>query len=233
MKSRIQASDIKTLGNNKIQGQLVKFTGPDSPDLDGDYFDSSTNFGFTSTHKVPLFYQHGYDSVLNNIQIGEAKLSKSSTGIWLEAQLDIRKDYEEYVSRYLKSPEKIEDFFEAIKSLINKQVLGLSSGALWGLSRYKDVKNISGDTVYHIEQWILGEASLTPNPAEYTNMVEFKSMTNIINQEYLHKTYRRNNNYAIHNKNDIENKKINEQNLLNNLLTTIKTTNKELKRIIN
>ena len=173
------SSQVKLIDDNIIKGKLVTFTDAEHPDLDGDYFDINTWFGFAKKTSIPIFYQHGYDEVINNIQIGRGTLQKTQSNLWLQSQLEIRNEYLEYINKYLKSDDSIEEFFKAIKELVNMKALGLSSGAVGGLARFVPKENSKGDIVYHINQWIVGEASLTPNPAEPSNLA-VKNINNSI-----------------------------------------------------
>jgi len=140
--------EVKALGDGRIGGYLVRFSGPTDPDLYGDFFTKSTDFGIQAT--LPVYYQHGYDDTLKNRQIGVGEISSTDAGLWFEAQLEKRDEYEKMVNE-----------------LVEMGKLGYSSGAVGHLVSRKDADNGSKE----IETWILGEASLVLNPAEPRNHV--------------------------------------------------------------
>lgn len=138
---------VKALGNGKIGGYLVRFGSENDPDLVGDFFTKETEFGTNKT--PPLLYHHGFDEKLKTRIIGEGEWKSDETGLWYEAQLNQRDEYEKMIY----------DLVEAGK-------LGYSSGAVSHL-----VEVVSGKSANWIKTWIIGEASLTPTPAEYRNQV--------------------------------------------------------------
>ena len=140
--------EVKALGDGRIGGYLVRFSGPTDPDLYGDFFTKGTNFGIQST--LPVYYQHGYDDTLKNRQIGVGEISSTEAGLWFEAQLEKRDEYEKMVNE-----------------LVEMGKLGYSSGAVGHLVSRKDADNGAKE----IDTWILGEASLVLNPAEPRNHV--------------------------------------------------------------
>jgi len=137
---------IKALGDGKVGGYLVRFTGPEHPDLEGDYFDSATDFGELKTS--PVYYQHGLDPVLKTRRLGRAELRADDFGVWAEAQLEMRDEYERFVY-----------------GLAEAGKLGWSSGTAGHLVEREPV-----GSAHHIKHWPLGlDASLTPTPAEPQN----------------------------------------------------------------
>jgi len=139
-------TEVKALGDGRVGGYLVRFTSADSPDLTGDYFTAATDFGEHDT--APVFYQHGLDDVLKNRQLGKGKLRKDDVGMWVEAQLALRDEYE-----------------KAIYSMAENNKLGWSSGTATHLVQ----RELTGKA-YRIKSWPLGlDASLTPTPAEPRN----------------------------------------------------------------
>jgi len=52
---------VKSLGDNRIGGFLVRFSDASTPDLEGDFFSPETDLGIESGSKIPVYYQHGYD----------------------------------------------------------------------------------------------------------------------------------------------------------------------------
>lgn len=134
--------EIKALGDGRIGGYLVRFTSPDEPDLEGDYFDASTYFG--ESKSLPLFYAHGFDADLGVKRIGLGTIETKDAGLWFEAQLAVAEEYE-----------------KAIMDLVKAGKLGYSSGAAAHLVEREKIGK-----AWHIKQWLLAEGSLTPAPAD-------------------------------------------------------------------
>lgn len=151
-----QGQPLKVLGTYtkggaeyaKLGGYLVVFSGPDSPDLVGDFFTAKTDFGTLSRKgraEVPSYYQHGFDAHFKGAAIGDAELSADEYGVWAEHQVELRTDYERH-----------------LLDMAKKGQLGQSSGAVGHLVEMKS----AGGKVHEITRWPIGEASLTPTPAE-------------------------------------------------------------------
>ncbi len=139
---------VKALNDSgKVGGYLIRFTSEQEPDLTGDYFTKDTDFG--ESDKLPVLYHHGFDDVIKKRKIGIANLRRDDVGLWAEAQLQLRDEYE-----------------KAIFELAKSEKLGWSSGAAAHTVEREDNKTASW-----IRQWYLAEASLTPTPAEYRNQV--------------------------------------------------------------
>lgn len=139
---------VKALGNGKVGGYLVTFSGPDDPDLDGDFFTKDTDFSENETSLV--FYQHGLDGKLKRRVLDpKATLKKDEFGVWVEAQLQLRDEYERFIYQRAKE---------------GKQ--GWSSGTASHLVEREPVGK-----AHWIKSWPLGlDASLTPTPAEPKNV---------------------------------------------------------------
>ena len=141
-------AEVKALDDaGKIGGYLVRYTDADSPDLTEDYFDGLTDFG--EPNKLPILYNHGFDKHIGKKRLGTGTVTKEDAGLWMEAQLDMANEYQKKV-------------FELVK--LGK--LGYSSGAA-----AHTVEREAVGKAYHIKQWYIAEASLTPTPAEPRNMV--------------------------------------------------------------
>lgn len=140
--------EIKALDETgKVGGYLVRFSTENDPDLTGDYFTKSTDFG--DVEKLPVLYHHGFDKTIGKRKIGSATVKPDDVGLWAEAQLSLRDEYEEKIFQLAKSGK-----------------LGWSSGAATHVvDREKTGK------AWHITQWYCAEASLTPTPAEPRNTV--------------------------------------------------------------
>lgn len=139
--------EVKALGEGKVGGHLIRFTSANQPDLTGDYFDVKTVIHAPDT--LPVFYQHGFDKQLGKRILGNAKTGMDEIGWWIEAQLNMRDEYE-----------------KAVYAMAEKGKLGWSSGALSHLVERENEGKAS-----HIKSWFIGEASLTPTPAEPLNAV--------------------------------------------------------------
>ena len=139
------AGTVKALGNGRIGGYLVLFSGDEDPDLTGDFFTKSTQFGIDPGDPLPVYYQHGMDDTLGRRRLGKAVVQRvDDVGVWIEAQLQMRDEYE-----------------KAVYDMIEAGKLGWSSGAASHLvDRRKAAKS------YEITYWPQAEASLTPTPAE-------------------------------------------------------------------
>ena len=91
----IYGDAVKALGNGKVGGYLVHFSDETTPDLTGDFFTKKTDFG--SHFHSPVFYAHGMDEVLKRRKLADANLREDDFGIWAEAQLQLRDDYEKFL----------------------------------------------------------------------------------------------------------------------------------------
>jgi HK97 family phage major capsid protein len=138
---------VKAMGEGKIGGYLVRYSTPKDPDLTDDFFDKDSDLGVEPGNNMPVYYQHGYDSHFKNRKIGKAKASYDEYGLWLEAQLEMRDEYER----------SIYERAEAGK-------MGWSSGAAGHLVEREQIGK-----AWHIKSWPIAEASLTPTPAEPRN----------------------------------------------------------------
>ena len=138
---------VKVLGEGRVGGYLVRYSDANTPDLEGDYFNKDTDLGIEDGSRLPVYYQHGYDPVFKNKRIGKGLAKFEDAGVWLEAQLEMRDEYE-----------------RSLLELAEAGKLGWSSGAAGHLvDREQDGKS------WHIKSWPIAEASLTPTPAEPRN----------------------------------------------------------------
>jgi len=137
---------VKALGEGRIGGYLVRFGDPAQPDLSGDFFTRTTDFDIQDGDRVTLYYNHGLDPVLKKRKLGYGTLRYDDAGIWMEAQLALRDEYERRL---------YEDGILAGR-------MGLSSGTLPHLVERERVGGAN-----RIKSWPLGkDASITPTPAE-------------------------------------------------------------------
>ena len=149
-----QGQEVKALDDSgKIGGYLVVFSGPEDPDLTGDFFTAETDFG--SIKNTVLLFNHGMDAVLKNRVLGSGEWKIDDVGVWVEGILNMRDDYE-----------------KALYNLAKQGKLGWSSGTASHL-----VEREKKGSSHWIKSWPLGiDASLTPTPAEpRTKAVELKA----------------------------------------------------------
>lgn len=145
--------EVKAVGDGKVGGYLVRFSTKSDPDLTEDFFDAETVIN--APDSLPVLYQHGMDTMIGKSVLGTAKTRRDDVGLWVEAQLNLRNEYE-----------------QAIYALAEAGKLGWSSGALSHL-----VEREPAGKSYRIKSWFIGEASLTPTPAEpRNNVVSIKSL---------------------------------------------------------
>lgn len=140
--------EVKALGEGKIGGYLVRWGDPETPDLDGEFFTKETELGIETDSRLPVYYGHGADPHFGVKKIGRAIVTAiDDIGVWLEAQLSMRDEYE-----------------KSVYALVEAGKLGWSSGAVGHLVDKEPIgKN------WAIKSWPIAEASLTPRPAEPRN----------------------------------------------------------------
>jgi hypothetical protein len=138
--------EVKALGDGKIGGYLVRFTTEDEPDLEGEYFTADTDFG--DADSAPVHYQHGMDAKIGKRKLGKATHKIDDFGVWAEAQLNLRDEYENF-----------------IYAMAEKGKMGWSSGTASHLVE----RQITAKATW-IKSWPLGlDDTLTPVPAEPRN----------------------------------------------------------------
>ena len=159
------AGSVKALDNSgRVGGHLVLFGDETLTDasLLKDFFTPQTDFGLDLTTKSRVLYHHGMDSELKShrsegckLTVGEMKVD--SAGVWIEAQLKLRDNYEKQL-------------FAAVKA----GKMGWSSGTASHLVSREKLAN----GAHKILSWPLGlDASITPTPAEpRTAAVSLKSL---------------------------------------------------------
>ena len=147
---------VKSLDNGTITGQLIQFTTAKDPDLTGDYFSKESVIQIGA--EMPVYYMHGRDSKIGKTRIGTASIKQDDVAIWAETQLNLRNEYE-----------------KAIAKMAAAGKLGYSSGSL----PYLMDRKVIGDGKSLITNWVVGEVSLTPMPAEARNIVSVKSLSTL------------------------------------------------------
>jgi hypothetical protein len=142
----------------RVGGHLVLFGSPEEPDAttERDYFTAETDFWAEFPFKSVVLYHHGLDATLGPRKLGDAELKTDAAGVWMEAQLKLRDDYERKVYRAVVAGK-----------------MGLSSGSVSHLVRRERQEN----GTHKITSWPLFEASITPTPGEpRTRAVALKSL---------------------------------------------------------
>lgn len=136
MKS-IPVTNIQQDNEYVYTGLGVAFGGKD---LVGDTFTTATKLGSERPFVgMKLFYDHALEDVKDEIgTVLDVKTDEA--GLWFQFQLDKRHKYA-----------------EKIKQLIDEGKLGLSTGAVSHV-----VRREKGE----LKQWLIGELSLTPSPAD-------------------------------------------------------------------
>ncbi len=135
---------VKTIdaAEGRVGGYLVIWGDSAKRDLQGEYFTPDTDLGLDWYPKRPVLYHHGLDGKVKSAVIGAIDTLKADeTGLWAEAQLDLRQRY-----------------VQVVKRLVEKGILAWSSGSLPHLAE------VAGDG--RILRWPIVEGSLTPAPAE-------------------------------------------------------------------
>ena len=128
--------------SGRIGGYLITWGEARQPDLQGEYFTPETDVGLDWYEQRPVLYHHGLDGALKAAVIGTIDtLRPDETGLWAEAQLDLRK-------RYVR----------AVQRLVDQGVLSWSSGSLPHL--------VEVSAAGKIVRWPIVEGSLTPTPAQ-------------------------------------------------------------------
>ena len=142
-----------TADGTRIGGYLVEWGEAGMRDLQRERFVSATDFALDWYGERPLLFHHGLDGGIGAAKIGTIRrLSRDDKGLWMEAILDERNEYIEYVRR-----------------LIDMGALGLSSGSLPHL--------VSVDADGTIRRFPIVEGSLTHTPADpRTQVVSLKAL---------------------------------------------------------
>jgi len=162
----IKGGALKALGDMRVGGWLVKYSDADSPDLTGDYFDASTNFG--NVKSSPILVEHSMDDDLGDIEIGEVEHIYKDAGVWVEGRLQVRDEYEQFLTHTF-GPNGPTKFLGGVYKLVEMDKMGWSSGVPGHRVKRTPITDPATGTIkaYHIDKWPLGlDASLTVQPAE-------------------------------------------------------------------
>lgn len=143
-------TEVKSLGGGKVGGYLVVYGDQNNTDLSRyrDFFAPDTDYGLDENGegKSIVIYHHGLDETLDSRKLAVGTLKKDDVGVWIEAQLAMRDEYEMELEKL---------------ALAGK--LGWSSGTASHLVKREKQANGS----HKIKQWWLGlDASMTTRPAE-------------------------------------------------------------------
>lgn len=138
---RIKA-EADSIEGARFGGYLIVWGNRRQRDLQGEYFTPQTELALDWFERRPVLYQHGLDDQLKASTIGVIdQLRVDETGVWAEAQLNLRHQYA-----------------AAVRRLIEGGMLGWSSGSL------PHLVEVARDG--RILRWPVVEGSLTPTPAE-------------------------------------------------------------------
>ena len=145
-------SAIKSIDGDQIGGYLVEYGEDGVRDLQRERFVPETDFALDWYGERPLLFHHGLNGAVGAAKIGTIRsLKRDDKGLWMDAILDERNEYVEYVKR-----------------LIEMGVLGLSAGSLPHLVK------VDGDSA--IRRFPIVEGSLTHTPADpRTRVVSLKA----------------------------------------------------------
>ncbi|HET8707380.1 MAG TPA: hypothetical protein VFM46_13835, partial [Pseudomonadales bacterium] len=93
--------EVKALPDGKLGGYLVRYSDANTPDLTGDFFSAKTDIKYPA--ELPVLYQHGQDTKMGRRLLGRATAKADDVGVWIEAQLDIRDEYDKAVLELAKA----------------------------------------------------------------------------------------------------------------------------------
>jgi hypothetical protein len=82
-------SSVKALGAGKVGGLIAPFRKASAPDVQGDFFTKSTDFGLDVTDRARVVYHHGFTKALGTKKLGVATLTLGDEGLEGVAQLDL------------------------------------------------------------------------------------------------------------------------------------------------
>src|SRR5215213_6337347 len=94
---------VKALGDDTVGGYLARFSSEKDPDLARDFFTRETDFDMEFPGKGTVYYHHGLDKTLKMRKLGKATLEMDDVGVWAEAQLSKRDEYETKVYEMVKA----------------------------------------------------------------------------------------------------------------------------------
>lgn len=144
--------ELKSAGDGRFTGRLVRFSSADDKDLAGDYFTKNTDFGIKDGQTTPIYFNHRLPistrdkkEIVIKAKIGEGALTVDDEGVLIDAIIFNREKYEKAIIKAGKAKK-----------------LGWSSGTAKHL--------VDRDEDGFIKTWPLGlDASVTPTPCEPHN----------------------------------------------------------------
>ena len=143
-------SEVKAVGNGRVEGYLVRYGTPDDHDLVRDYFTKSTDFLIEDGARSPIYYGHGLDGKIGKRVLGYGTMKSDDVGVWFTGQMALRDDYE-----------------RAVYGMVEAKKIGFSSGTASHLVEREETTATDGKKSFKITRWPLGlDASLTPTPCE-------------------------------------------------------------------
>lgn len=143
--------ELKSMGDGKFEGYLVRFSSADDPDLTGDFFTKSTEFYIEDGTTIPILYDHGLNATIKGRKIGRAKVSYDDVGLFIKGELELRDAFEQAIN----------------DKLIKLKKAGLSSGAARHMTQRRQVRK----GVSEVIAWGIAEGSITVAPTEPRNDV--------------------------------------------------------------
>lgn len=141
---------VKRVGDDRVEGYLIRFTTDVDPDLTKDFFTRETDYDVEEwPAKSSVYFDHGLDRTVKHTRLGKASLKMDDVGIWAEGVID-----------------KANAYASKVLELVEAGKLGWSSGTANHLVAREEVGEAK-----RILRWPLGlDASLTPTPAEPRNL---------------------------------------------------------------
>lgn len=142
---------IKSVGNNLIEGYLIRFTDENTRDLTGEYFSDQTDLHIADGYPIkgaPVLFNHALDGNKFTNPYGVKRIGTitdvkvDDVGVWVQALIEEQDQY-------------MQSVMQAIES--GRLGMGWSSGAL--------PQSVQVDDHKHIKSWAVIEGSMTPTPA--------------------------------------------------------------------
>jgi hypothetical protein len=156
---------VKALGEGRIGGRIITFSGATDPDRVKEFFDGSTDFWLNgSGERRPILYRHGLDPAIKRRRFGELQLQKAADGIWASG----------FIAG--KDPDSIK-----MLDMAHAGMLNWSTGSVGHLVVMSPV-----GMAKHIDEWPIAECSLCPDDlvAEPRNVVTLKSFADYDGPEF-------------------------------------------------
>lgn len=83
-------SAVKATADGKIEGLLIRFTGPNEVDTYGDFFDAKSKIDLEDGDALPLLWHHDRDLEIGKKPIGKGVVKRTKAGVWFQSQLNLR-----------------------------------------------------------------------------------------------------------------------------------------------